>query len=193
MSNNNAKNGNNNMNNINNMNNMNNIIPNDIINNLGFYNNNPRENCDNINSNDSEEELDMREKIIISENTMPGFFISIMTKSNKPISENDLHEAVLPRINELRKPDGSRYKDNLNKVVKSTLCCSGIFQLIDTEKKLWFYKQDDALHYINRNVEKVVHKKDKDKDRDRDKNKIDSLEKDKEKDKAKSVNFMLNR
>lgn len=59
----------------------------------------------------------------------------------------------------LGKPDGSKYKDNIRKVIKSTLCCSGIFEKVHNERKLWFYKEEDALHYINRNEEKTLNRK----------------------------------
>jgi len=98
-------------------------------------------------------------KILISENTIPGLFISIMNKLGKPITENELYNHTLPRWNNLRKPDGSKYKDNMKKVIKSTLCCSGIFQLVDKENKLWFFKAEDATHYINRINDKFINKK----------------------------------
>lgn len=108
---------------------------------------------------DNLDKIDFNEKLLISETTMPGFFISMMIKSGKPLSENQLYDCVLPRINDLRKPDGSKYKDNIKKVVKSTLCSSGIFEKVDNENKLWYFKKEDALHYINRTVEKTMSKK----------------------------------
>ena len=46
-------------------------------------------------------------------------------------------------------------QDNLRRSIKSTLCSSGIFQKIDEENKLWFYKHEEAMHYIKRNAEKI--------------------------------------
>jgi hypothetical protein len=43
----------------------------------------------------------------------------------------------------------------LKRSIKSTLCSSGIFQKIDEDKKLWFYKQEEAMDYLKRNAEKV--------------------------------------
>ncbi len=47
------------------------------------------------------------------------------------------------------------------KSIKSTLCSSGIFQKIDEENKLWFYKEEDALHYLKRTTEKSASRKKK--------------------------------
>lgn len=43
----------------------------------------------------------------------------------------------------------------MRRSIKSTLCSSGIFQKIDEENKLWFYKHEEAMHYIKRNAEKI--------------------------------------
>ncbi len=61
--------------------------------------------------------LDVRDKIsenfesnlILAEGTLPGLLISIMHKENSPVSENFLLEAIIPKYEDLRKTNGTKY------------------------------------------------------------------------------------
>jgi hypothetical protein len=52
----------------------------------------------------------LEEQLHLSENTMPGLFISTMLQRNQPVNEKDLYDCVTARLSILRKPDGSKYK-----------------------------------------------------------------------------------
>jgi hypothetical protein len=60
-------------------------------------------------------------------------------------------------------------QNNLSKSIKSTLCSSGIFQKIDEENKLWYFKEADALHYLKRTTEKTLSRKKKEPEIDEEK------------------------
>ena len=47
----------------------------------------------------------------------------------------------------------------MKKSIKSTLCSSGVFQKVDEEKQLWYYKDEEALHYLKRTAEKTFNRK----------------------------------
>ena len=53
---------------------------------------------------------EIRKNLHNCENTLPGYMISVMLKKGHPISEDLLLDVILPKINDLRKPDGSKYK-----------------------------------------------------------------------------------
>ena len=53
---------------------------------------------------------EIRKNLHTCENTLPGYMISVMLKKGHPIGEDQLLDVILPKINDLRKPDGSKYK-----------------------------------------------------------------------------------
>lgn len=53
---------------------------------------------------------EIKESICLSENTMPGLFISTMYERARPLTENELYDCVYPRLATLRKSYGSKYK-----------------------------------------------------------------------------------
>jgi hypothetical protein len=55
-------------------------------------------------------DLSLKDCIALSENTMPGLFISTMYERAQPLCENELYDCVFPRLSYLRKSYGSKYK-----------------------------------------------------------------------------------
>jgi hypothetical protein len=53
---------------------------------------------------------EIRKRLYLCENTLPGFLISLMVKKGEPMSETELFDEVFPKIGNFRKPDGSKYK-----------------------------------------------------------------------------------
>lgn len=53
---------------------------------------------------------EIRKNLKQCENTLPGYMITVMIKRGQPIPEDELYEMIMPKINDLRKPDGSKYK-----------------------------------------------------------------------------------
>jgi hypothetical protein len=94
--------------------------------------------------------------INLSELTLPGAIISYILKKGSSVSENEIYEYILPKINDLRKSDGGRYKGNLKKVVKSTLHSSGLFIKFDNNE--FYFREDEGLKYMIRNTEKLLNK-----------------------------------
>jgi hypothetical protein len=93
--------------------------------------------------------------IKLSEVTLPGAIISYMMRNGGPASENDIYEYILPKINDLRKSDGGKYKGNIIKVVKSTLYSSGLFYKQDNS---FYFREEEGLNYMIRNTEKLLNK-----------------------------------
>jgi hypothetical protein len=94
--------------------------------------------------------------IKLSETTLPGAIISFMLRRGGPVSENDIYEYILPKINDLRKSDGGKYKGNIQKVVKSTLYSSGFFYKTDSD--CFYFREEEGLGYMIRNTEKLLNK-----------------------------------
>ena len=110
----------------------------------------------------------LEKNLNLIENTLPGLLICFMYKNNNvPISEVILFNIVSNKYYDLRKPNGSKYKvkkiifinlqGNINKVFKSTLCSSGLFNKVEDDK--WFYREKDAIDYVLRVTEKLLTKK----------------------------------
>jgi len=100
----------------------------------------------------------LEKNLNLIENTLPGLLICFMYKINNiPVAENVLFNLVAKQFNNLRKPDGSKYKGNINKVFKSTLSSSGLFAK-STDAK-WSYKEKEAVDYVLRVTEKLLTKK----------------------------------
>jgi hypothetical protein len=100
---------------------------------------------------------DILTNISLSEITLPGAIISYMLKKQTTASENEIYEYILPKINDLRKSDGGKYKGNLKKVVKSTLYSSGLFYKKESNGEFYF-KEKEGFAYMIRNTEKLMSK-----------------------------------
>lgn len=54
--------------------------------------------------------LDFLETTLKGQTTIPTLFIVTMFQRQKPLSENELYDCIIPRIDILSKPDGTKYK-----------------------------------------------------------------------------------
>lgn len=94
-------------------------------------------------------------KLNACDNTLPGLILKMM-RDKDPVCESDIITQVYPRYEDLRKPDGHKYGNDIKKAVTSTLCSSGIFMKIG--ENLWTYREKDAEDYVKRATERIITK-----------------------------------
>jgi hypothetical protein len=96
---------------------------------------------------------DILSNINLCQNTLPGLIIFFMLKSGKPISENEIYEFIYPKLENLRKTDGGRYKGNYKKIIKSGLCASGVFY---KQHEGYWMNEKEAVTYLVRTTERKM-------------------------------------
>ena len=97
-----------------------------------------------------------------TEKYISGAIISIMYTYNKPITTNEIKSELLPNFKNLRKSNGSKYNNNIEKVILSTLTSSKIFyrcNQLDSNLE-WYFKENEALEYVanitNKEIDKAL-------------------------------------
>jgi hypothetical protein len=114
----------------------------------------------NIKSTENEDNIKkiFEQNLILINKTLPGFIISLMHKTNnQPIDERDIYINVFQNYSELRKPNGTPYKGDIYKVLKSTLVSTLIFEKNNEGK--WSYHEKKAFDYVMKLTEKTFSKK----------------------------------
>eukprot|EP00743_Colponemidia_sp_Colp-15_P002330 GILK01002526.1.p1 GENE.GILK01002526.1~~GILK01002526.1.p1 ORF type:complete len:288 (-),score=59.73 GILK01002526.1:190-1053(-) len=90
---------------------------------------------------------------LVPEKTLPGFLIKYIRDQGRACSEDEMFSAAGQIFEDLRKPDGTKYKGDIAKSVKGSLYANGLFNR--NEDGTWSVKEEEARAYENKVMEKM--------------------------------------